>query len=101
VPGTAQSIGAFASLHVSILVTVALATHLLATARVWKVTAWGLAVLTTVATVYFGWHYLVDDIGGVVIAATALGLTRALTGFDLRAARRLRRLGARGPYECG
>jgi membrane-associated phospholipid phosphatase len=88
--GSAQSIGAFASLHVSIVFTAALATHLLRLGRPVKIAAWGLFALTVIATIYLGWHYVLDDLGGVIIAVTALALARALTGFDLRRARRPR-----------
>jgi hypothetical protein len=85
--GTAQSIGAFASLHVSIFVTAALAAHLLGLRRSVKVVAWILVALTVGATIHLGWHYVVDDFGGVAIAVLALALARALTGVDLRAVR--------------
>jgi PAP2 superfamily len=85
--GTAQSIGAFASLHVSIFLTAALAAHLLGLRRSVKVVAWILVALTVGATIHLGWHYVVDDLGGVVIAVLALALARALTGVDLRALR--------------
>ena len=49
--GAAQSIGAFASLHTAILFTAAVATHLLALGRVFKVTAWALTGLTVLATI--------------------------------------------------
>jgi hypothetical protein len=41
------------------------------------------------ATVYFGWHYVADDIGGAAIAAAAIVMARALTGFDLSGVRRV------------
>jgi len=85
-PGAAQSIGAFASLHVSIWATAALAAHLLGLGRLVRVAAWALVLLTVTATVYFGWHYLADDVAGAVIAATALAVARAATGFDPRGA---------------
>lgn len=85
--GSAQSIGAFASLHVSIFFTAALATHLLGLGRFVKIGVWVLFALTVVATVYFGWHYVLDDLGGLVIAVTALALARAITGIDLQTAR--------------
>ena len=87
--GAAQSIGAFASLHVSIFFTAALATLLLGAppARVrgglgavrpdrrWpRSTSAG----TTCSTTSPAW----------LIAVTSLALARALTGFELRAARR-------------
>ena len=87
--GTAQSIAAFASLHVSIFVTGALAAHVLGLGRRWQVAAWVLVALTTTSTIYLGWHYVVDDIGGALLAVMAIALARALTGFDARTPRRL------------
>jgi hypothetical protein len=87
--GTAQSIAAFSSLHISIFFTGALAAHLLGLGRRMQITAWVLLGLTTASTIYLGWHYFVDDIGGVVLGAMALALARVLTGFDLRTARRV------------
>jgi len=87
--GAAQSIGAFSSLHVSIFFTAAVAAHLMGLGRGLKITAWGLLLLTTLSTIYFGWHYLLDDVGGLVIGVMALAMARALTGFDARTARRL------------
>jgi membrane-associated phospholipid phosphatase len=86
---TAQSIGAFSSVHVSIFFTAALAAHLLGLGRRLKIGAWVLLGLTAVATVYLGWHYFLDDLGGLLIGAMALALARVLTGIDLRSARRL------------
>jgi hypothetical protein len=83
----AQSIGAFASLHVSIFFTGALAAHLLGFGRTVRIGAWFLLGLTTTATIYLGWHYVLDDFGGLVIGVMALALARGLTGFDLRTAR--------------
>ena len=89
VGGAAQSIGAFSSLHVSFFFTAALAAHLLGLARPLRIGAWVLLGLTTAATIYLGWHYVVDDLAGVVIGAIAILLTRGLTGLDLRKARGL------------
>jgi len=86
--GAAQSIGAFASLHCSIFFTAAIATHLLGAPRSVRVGVWALLALTVLATLYFGWHYVLDDVAGLVIAITSLALARALTGFELRTARR-------------
>ncbi len=87
-PGAAQSIGAFASLHVSIFVTGALAAHMLGLRRSVKVSLWVLTGLTVLSTIYFGWHYVLDDVGGAAVAAIALWLARAVTGFDPVAATR-------------
>jgi hypothetical protein len=89
VGGNAQSIAAFSSLHISIFFTGALAAHLLGLGRRLQIFAWVLLGLTTASTVYLGWHYFVDDIGGVILGAMALALARVLTGFDLRTARRV------------
>jgi hypothetical protein len=85
--GTAQSIGAFSSLHVSIFFTAALAAHLLGLRLRLKILTWVLLCLTSAATIYFGWHYVLDDVGGLIIGLLALALARALTGFELRTAR--------------
>jgi membrane-associated phospholipid phosphatase len=85
----AQSIAAFASVHISMIFTAALAAHLLRLARPLRIGLWVLLALTTVATVYLGWHYVVDDVAGVLIGLTALALACLLTGFDLRRSRRL------------
>ena len=53
-----------------------------------KIGVWVLFALTVVATIYFGWHYVLDDLAGLVIAVAALALAWALTGIDLRTARR-------------
>jgi hypothetical protein len=89
VAGTAQSIGAFSSLHVSFFFTAALAAHLLGLARAIRIGAWVLFGLTTAATIYLGWHYVVDDLAGVALGALAIVLARGLTGVDPRTARGL------------
>jgi hypothetical protein len=82
--GAAQSIGAFASLHVSIYATAALGTHALGLPRALKISAWALTGLTAIATVYFGWHYLVDDLAGLLIAGAALGVAWMIAGAPAR-----------------
>jgi membrane-associated phospholipid phosphatase len=82
---TPQSIAAFASLHISMSLTAALAAHLLGLGRRLRIGLWIWFALTTLATVYLGWHYVLDDLGGLVIAVAALALARALTGIDPRA----------------
>jgi PAP2 superfamily len=84
---TPQSIAAFASLHISMSLTAVLAAHLLGLGRRLKIGLWIWLALTTTATVYLGWHYVLDDLGGLVIAVAALAVARALTGIDPRRAR--------------
>ena len=50
------------------------------------------ALTVTVSTIYLGWHYVLDDLAGIIIALTALVLARALTGFDLRSTRQRARV---------
>jgi hypothetical protein len=83
--GAVQSVGAFASLHVAIYATAAITTHVLDLARGWRVLAWALTLLTALATVYFGWHYLLDDIAGLLIAVASLVVAAAMTGLQVRA----------------
>ncbi|MDP8967917.1 MAG: phosphatase PAP2 family protein [Actinomycetota bacterium] len=88
---TPQSIAAFASLHISMSFTAALAAHLLALGRRLRIALWVWFMLTTLGTIYLGWHYVLDDVAGVILGAMALALARALTGIDLRSARERRR----------
>jgi hypothetical protein len=84
--GTPQAIAAFASLHVAMSFTALLAAHLLRLSRRLKLALWWWMGLTLVATVYLGWHYVVDDVAGIAMGAASLVLARVLTGFDPRAA---------------
>ncbi len=104
--GTPQSIAGFASLHISMSFTAAVAAHLLGLGRPLKVALWIWFAVTSANTIYLGWHYVLDDVAGVVLGATALVLAAAFSGVDLRAGRRRRAVrpvrtsgwdGARGP----
>lgn len=86
----AQNIAAFASLHIAMIFTAALAAHMLGLGRRLRIGLWTLFALSAVATIYLGWHYVIDDLAGLLIAATALALARGLTGFEPRTALRLR-----------
>ena len=84
-PGAAtpQSIAAFASLHVSMSFTAALAAHLLGLGRRLRIALWTWLAVTLLGTVYLGWHYVVDDIAGLAMGVIALALARACTPVDL------------------
>ncbi len=69
-----QGIAAFASLHVSIVFTAALIAHLVGLPRLVRWALWVFVGMTAVATVYFGWHYLVDVFAGLAVGAIAVGL---------------------------
>jgi hypothetical protein len=85
--GAAQSIGAFASLHTSLYVTTAVGAHLLGYPKIVRAAVWAGLIGTVVATVYFGWHYVLDDLGGVVIALLSLAVARVMTGLETRTVR--------------
>ncbi|MGL5823265.1 MAG: phosphatase PAP2 family protein [Nocardioides sp.] len=66
-----QSVAGFASLHCAITLLFALMAHY-TVRNVWlRRVAWINFGLTIVATLYFGWHYVADDLAGVVIAVAA------------------------------
>lgn len=79
-----QAVAAFASLHISMSFTAALAAQLLGAGRRLRIALWGWLAVTTVGTLYLGWHYLVDDLGGLLLGAAALTLASAVTGISLR-----------------
>ncbi|CAA9518473.1 MAG: hypothetical protein AVDCRST_MAG13-3219 [uncultured Solirubrobacteraceae bacterium] len=85
--GTPQAIAAFASLHIAMSVTPLVAAYLLGLGRRVKLALWTWLVVTTVATIYLGWHYVVDDVAGLAMGALSLLMARALMGYDVRAAR--------------
>ncbi len=79
--GAIQSIAGFASLHVSVLFTAALMAHLLRLRRGLRWGLWTMLALTVVATIYFGWHYVLDDIAGFAIGGAAVYLAGVATGW--------------------
>jgi membrane-associated phospholipid phosphatase len=68
VTNTLSGVAGFASLHVAITLLVALMIQYTTTIRWLKILFWANTSVTAVATVYFGWHYVADDIAGVAIA---------------------------------
>ena len=85
-----QTIAAFASLHVGICVTMCVMAELLRLHRALRVFLWVFLGLTVVATVYLGWHYFVDALGGAVLGVAGVWIAAKGTGnaFRRRAARR-------------
>jgi hypothetical protein len=79
-----QSTAGFASLHVAITVSLALVAQYTLRTRVLRIALWVYVVLVTISTTYFGWHYIADDIAGLVIALVAVYLAGLGTGqkFD-------------------
>jgi len=79
-----QSVAGFASLHVAITLCTALVAHYTVRHAWIRWTLWGFVATTVVATIYFGWHYIADDVGGALIAVLAVYLGALATGqrFD-------------------
>ncbi|MDF1606211.1 phosphatase PAP2 family protein [Nocardioides sp. YIM 152315] len=66
--GQAQTVAGFASLHTGIGLLWALMVQFTVRTRWIRVLFWVNFGLIVVATIYFGWHYIADDIAGVMIA---------------------------------
>jgi hypothetical protein len=81
--GQLQSVAAFASLHVSIVFAGALVAHLLRAPRPLRIAMWVYLGLTSAATIYFGWHYVVDDIAGFAIGIVSVWLGAVLVGLRI------------------
>ncbi len=82
--GTPQAIAAFASLHIAMSFTALLASYMLRLGRRVKQALWAWLAITFASTIYLGWHYVLDNVAGILIGAAALVLARVLTGFDPR-----------------
>ena len=67
-----QSIAAFASLHTGVLFAAALIAHRSRSHRAVRYGLWAMLGCTMIATVYFGWHYIVDDFAGLLIGGFAV-----------------------------
>ena len=81
---TVQTIAAFASLHVAVMVTICLVSEQMRLPALIRVAAWTFLALTMVATIYLGWHFFVDVLAGVAVGAAAFVLAARATGNPLR-----------------
>ena len=79
-----QSVAGFASLHVAITLLVALMVQYTVRSRALRWGFWINFGFTVTATLYFGWHYIADDIAGVMIAFVSFYVGGVATGqrFD-------------------
>jgi membrane-associated phospholipid phosphatase len=79
-----QSVAGFASLHCAIILCMALVAHYTVRHAVIRWALWIFFALTVVSTIYFGWHYIADDVAGVVIAVISVYVGGLATGqkFD-------------------
>ncbi|MDT0200586.1 phosphatase PAP2 family protein [Nocardioides sp. AE5] len=79
-----QSVAAFASLHTAVTLLVALMAQYTVRNKVVHWVLWINFGLTIIATLYFGWHYIADDIAGIAIAVVSFYLGGLASGqkFD-------------------
>ena len=77
-------IAGFASLHVSVVVTACLFFSRTGQRLAVRMAGWVFLATTVLATIYFGWHYIADDIAGAIIAFIAFYIGGLATGqkFD-------------------
>jgi hypothetical protein len=75
-----QSTAGFASLHCAITLLVALMIQYTIRSRVVHWIFWANFAITVVATLYFGWHYVADDVAGILIALLAFYLGGRASG---------------------
>ncbi|MDR7087079.1 membrane-associated phospholipid phosphatase [Aeromicrobium panaciterrae] len=68
---TVQNIAAFASLHVAIATTACIVAHRAGLHRALVQALRVFLVITMIATVYFGWHYVSDVIAGLLVGIVA------------------------------
>jgi hypothetical protein len=79
-----QGIAAFASLHIAVVFTAALIAQLTSAPRLLRIALWAYLALTALATIYFGWHYVSDDVAGVAIGVVAVWAAAHLVGEEGR-----------------
>jgi hypothetical protein len=94
-----QSIAGFASLHVSVVFSAALITHMTVRNRWIRWGMWAYLPITAVATLYFGWHFIADDLAGLAIGWVAVWLGAMVTGHEMKAKYRGRIFGPGEPDE--
>lgn len=82
--GAVQSVAGFASLHVAVTLLFALMAQYTIRTRWVHWVLWTNFGLTIIATLYFGWHYVADDIAGIAIAILSFYLGGLASGqkFD-------------------
>lgn len=79
-----QTVAAFPSLHVGMMVTVCLFASIIGLPLGWRIAAWAFLFLTILATIYIGWHFSVDALGGAVVGSLAVWLAAIGTGNHVR-----------------
>ncbi|WP_370247744.1 phosphatase PAP2 family protein [Nocardioides sp.] len=75
-----QTIAAFPSLHVGIMMTICVFLEYVRARRWVRVTSWVFFVLTVIATMYLGWHFFVDVLGGMALGSFTVWAAAMATG---------------------
>ena len=75
-----QSVAGFASLHCGITMLTALMVQFTVRNRIVRIFFWINFGITALATLYFGWHSLSDDIAGMMIALVSFYIAALATG---------------------
>lgn len=81
--GSYQGVAGFASLHTAISLLWALMAQYTVQSRLLRGLFWANFAATVLATLYFGWHYLADDLAGITIAVVAFYVGAIATGHRL------------------
>lgn len=81
-------IAGFASLHVSVVVTAVLFFSRTGQRLAIRIAGWVFLLTTILATIYFGWHYIADDVAGALIGWMAVSMGAWATGNRGRRRRR-------------
>lgn len=89
--GTLQTIAAFPSLHVGIMVTICLVVSYIGLARWIRITAWVFLGLTVLATIYLGWHFFIDVLAGAALGSFTVWAAAMVTGNRIGLRPQLRR----------
>jgi len=79
---TVQNIAAFASLHVAIATTACIVAHRAGFHRSIVLALRAFLVVTMIATVYFGWHYVSDVIAGVLVGMVGAWVAERFAASD-------------------
>jgi hypothetical protein len=79
-----QTIAAFASLHVGIMVTAVVIAELLGLRRPLRYLLRAFLVVTVLATVYLGWHFFVDTVAGAALGFAGVAIAAWGTGNSMR-----------------
>ena len=90
-PGASQivnSVAGFASLHCTITLLVALLVQHTIRNKWLTLVVWVNFGLTATATLYFGWHYVADDVAGVAIAVVSFYVGGRASGQKFDRSRR-------------